>query len=82
MLGWKCEWGKEIFQVHEFVPFDDCWFDDEPPGPLVPLPSNVTCVRSDDGVFHWVPEGRLENVITSPLRRPSFAAVPAFSSST
>lgn len=69
-------------KVREFVPFDDRWFDDDPPGLLVPLPSNFTCVRSDDGVFHWVPEGKLEKVITSPLRTPSFAAVPALSSST
>lgn len=66
----------------EFVPFDDRWFDDQPPGPLVPLPLNFTCVRSRDGVFHWVPEARSENVITSPLRSPSLAAVPALSSST
>ncbi len=68
--------------MREFVPFDDRWFDDELPGPLVPLPSNFTCVRSGDGVFHWVPEGRFENVITSPLCKPSFAAAPALSSRT
>lgn len=68
--------------MREFVPFDDRWFDDEPPGPLVPLPGNFVCVHAGDGVFHWVPEGRPENVITSPLRKPSFAAVPALSSST
>lgn len=66
----------------EFVPFDDRWFDDEPPGPLVPMPVNFTCVRSDDGAFHWVPEGRPETPMTSPLRTPSFAAAPALSSST
>ena len=68
--------------MREFVPFDDRWFDSEPPGPLVPLPSNYTCRRCRDGVFHWVPEDTLENVITSPLRNPSFAAMPALSSST
>ena len=67
--------------MREFIPFDDCWFDDLP-GPLVPLPMNVTCVRGEDGVFHWVPGDASENVITSPLARPSFAAVPALSSST
>ncbi len=66
----------------EFVPFDDRWFDSEPPGRLIPLPMNFTCMHDADGVFHWVPEGMPENVITSPLRAPSFAAVPALSSST
>ena len=66
----------------EFVPFDDRWFDSEPPGPLVPLPMNFTCMHDADGVFHWVPEGMPENVIRSPLRAPSFAAAPALSSST
>lgn len=69
-------------RVHEFIPFDDRWFDAEPPGPLVPLPMDFTCVRSDDGVFHWVPEGRSEMRSTSPLRAPIRAAVPALSSST
>ncbi len=68
--------------MREFVPFDDRWFDSEPPGRLVPLPSNYTCRRCEDGIFHWVPEGTLENVITSPLCKPSFAAMPALSSST
>lgn len=68
--------------MREFIPFDDCWFDDQPPGPLVPLPMNVTCVRDKDGVVHWLPGDTSENVITSPLRKPSFAAVPALSSST
>ena len=68
--------------MREFVPFDDCWFDDEPPGLLVPLPANFTCVHVDDGAFHWVPEGKFENAITSSLRKPSFVAVPALSSST
>lgn len=68
--------------MREFIPFDDRWFDSEPPGPLVPLPRNYTCKRCEDGVFHWLPEARLENVIVSPLRKPSFAAVPALSSST
>lgn len=77
----KASQGKET-AVREFIPFDDRWYDTEPPGPLVPLPSNAACVRSDDGVFHWVPEGTPEKVITSPLRTPSLAAVPALSSST
>lgn len=68
--------------MREFVPFDDRWFDEEPPGPLVPLPGNYACVHCDDGMFHWLPDDRLEKVITSPLRTPSFAATPAFSSST
>ena len=68
--------------MREFVPFDDRWFDDDLPGPLVPLPPNFTCVHAGDGVFHWVPEGTSEKVITSPLRKSSFAAVPALSSST
>lgn len=66
----------------EFVPFDDCWFDTGLPGPLVPLPTNFTCVRLNDGAFHWAPEMAAENVIASPSRIPSRAAVPAFSSST
>lgn len=66
----------------EFVPFDDRWFDGEPPGPLVPLPLNCVCLRTDDGVFHWVPEGACGSVIAAPICSPSFAAVPAFSSST
>lgn len=66
----------------EFVPFDDCWFDTGLPGPLVPLPANFACVRLDGGAFHWTSEMAAENVIASPLRIPSRAAVPAFSSST
>ena len=66
----------------EFVPFDDRWFDSAPPGRLIPLPVNFTCMRDRDGVFHWVPEGMPENVTKSPLRIPSFAAMPALSSST
>lgn len=66
----------------EFVPFDDHWFDCEPPGPLIPLPVNCAYMRDANGVFHWVPEGVPENVIVSPLRTPSLAAVPALSSST
>lgn len=69
-------------RVREFIPFDDRWFDAEPPGQLVPLPMNFTCVRSDDGVFHWVPEGKSEKTIRSPLRTSNFAAMPALSSST
>ncbi len=68
--------------MREFVPFDDRWFDSEPPGPLVPLPQGFTCVRDDDGAFHWVSDGTWEKVITSPLCKPSRAAVPALSSST
>lgn len=68
--------------MREFIPFDDCWFDDQPPGRLVPLPTNLTCVRSEDGVFHWVPEGMPETPSRSPLRAPMLAAVPALSSST
>lgn len=68
--------------MREFVPFDDRWFDDDLPGPLVPLPANCTCVHARDGVFHWVPAGTSENTITSPLRTPNFSAVPALSSST
>lgn len=68
--------------MREFVPFDDRWFDSEPPGPLIPLPMNFTCTHDPDGVFHWVPERVPENVIRSPLRASSFAAVPALSSST
>ncbi len=68
--------------MREFVPFDDCWFDAEPPGKLVPLPLNLVCSRVPDGTFHWVPEGTPDSVITAPLRSPSFAAVPALSSNT
>ncbi len=68
--------------MREFVPFDDRWFDEELPGPLVPLPMNFTCMHAEDGVFHWVPEATPENVITSPLRAPSLAASPALSSRT
>ncbi len=68
--------------MFEFVPFDDRWFDTGAPGPLVPLPANFTCVHLADGVFHWAPEMPAENVIASPSRSPSRAAVPAFSSST
>ncbi len=69
--------------MREFVPFNDCWYDEDPPGALVPLPANFTCVRDRKGVFHWVADdGRLEKTITSPLRVPIRAAVPAFSSST
>ena len=68
--------------MREFIPFDDRWFDEDPPGPLVPLPRNFTCMRGENGVFHWVPEAMLDSVITSPMRAPSFVAVPALSSST
>lgn len=68
--------------MREFVPFDDRWFDAEPPGKLIPLPTNFVCLRDPDGTFHWVPEATPDNVITAPLRNPSFAAVPALTSST
>ena len=68
--------------MREFVPFDDRWFDEELPGRLVPLPMNFICMHGEDGTFHWVQEDTLENLMTSPLRAPSFAAAPAFSSST
>ena len=69
--------------MREFVPFDDRWFDEGLPGPLVPLPGCFTCVHGDDGAFHWVAEDdRFEKTITSPMRAPIFAAVPALSSST
>lgn len=66
----------------EFVPFDDRWFDGEPPGRLIPLPANFTCMHDAQGVAHWVPPGMPENVITLPVCTPSFAAVPALSSNT
>lgn len=81
VLAWERHLDKES-RVREFIPFDDRWYDSEPPGRLVPLPMNFTCVHGDDGVFHWVPEGRPEKVMASPLRTPSFAATPALSSST
>lgn len=69
--------------MREFVPFDDRWFDEGLPGALVPLPGNFVCMHGDDGAFHWVAEDdRLEKSMMSPLRTPSFAAVPALSSST
>lgn len=68
--------------MREFVPFDDRWFDAEPPGPLVPLPLGCTCIRGDDGTFHWVRAATPDSVITSPLCNPSRCAVPALSSST
>ena len=81
VLGWVRGHGKET-GVREFIPFDDRCFDEDPPGPLVPLPGNYACVRCDDGVFHWLPAGTSEKVSVSPSRTPSFAAVPALSSST
>lgn len=68
--------------MQEFVPFDDCWLDREPPGALVPLPASCECVRDADGVFHWIRAGSPEIVMTSPWRAPMRAAVPALSSST
>lgn len=68
--------------MREFVPFDDGWFDDDPPGPLVPLPLGCTCVRTDDGTFHWVRAVTPDSVIASPLCNPSLRVVPALSSST
>jgi hypothetical protein len=81
VLGWNASKGKEN-RVREFIPFDDRWYDSEPPGPLVPLPMNASCVWDEGGVFHWVPECRPEAPRTSPLRAPIRAAVPALSSST
>jgi hypothetical protein len=69
----------------QFIPFDDRWFDaDElPPGPLVPYHVGMACVRPcPDDRDHWLPGGKLTNVTASPPRKPSFAATPAFSSST
>lgn len=69
--------------MREFVPFDDRWFDEDLPGALVPLPGNFTCVHCDDGVFHWIAEdSEGDSRMTSPVRAPNFAAVPALSSST
>lgn len=68
--------------MREFVPFDDGWFDSDPPGRLVPLPAGCICVRDRDGVFHWIPDGMPEIVITSPVFAPMREAVPALSSST
>ncbi len=68
--------------MREFVPFDDRWFDDAPPGALVPLPLSCTCIRTADGTFHWVRVPTPDSVITSPLCNPSRRAVPALSSST
>lgn len=69
--------------MHEFIPFDDCWFDDQLPGRLVPLPSNCECLRDIEGVFHWVREDdNPAMLITSPLCAPMRAAMPALSSST
>lgn len=68
--------------MREFIPFDDRWFDEEPPGALVPLPREFTCVRAADGAVHWIPEDRSEKLMVSPLCTPSLAAVPALSSST
>lgn len=76
-------WSGQGNQVREFVPFDDRWFDEDLPGVLVPLPGNFICMHGDNGAFHWVAEGaRLEKPMMSPLRTPSFAAVPALSSNT
>ena len=75
-------WSGQGTQVREFVPFDDRWFDEEPPGALLPLPGDLVCVRAADGVFHWLREDASATVIASPMRAPIFAAVPALSSST
>ncbi|GEM_PF-1318476 len=68
--------------MREFVPFEDGWYDRELPGPLVPWRPDLRCVHTEDGMFHWVGAGTPEKVSTSPMRTPSFAAVPALSSST
>ncbi len=69
----------------QFVPFDDRWFDagEMPPGPLVPYHVGVPCahlVRAE--ADHCVADGTPMKVATSPSCTPSFAAVPALSSST
>ena len=70
----------------QFIPFDDRWFDAEemPPGPLVPYHAGMACAHAvrHDGDDQCTAGGTLTNVAISPSRRPSFAAAPAFSSST
>ena len=70
----------------QFIPFDDRWFDagEAMPGPLVPYHVGVPCahVTSERDGDHCVADGTLMNVPMSPLRAPSFAATPPFSSST
>ena len=68
--------------MQQFIPFDDRWFDtgEALPGPLVPYHVGVPCAHDDED--HCAAGGTLMNVAASPLRTPSFAATPAFSSST
>ncbi len=70
----------------QFIPFDDRWFDagEMPPGPLVPYHVGVPCARSAhvEAEIHCEVEGTPMNLAVSPSCTPSFAAVPAFSSST
>lgn len=69
----------------QFVPFDDRWFDsgEAMPGPLVPYHVGVACSHVEDGVEDYcVAGGTLMNSALSPSRIPSFAAAPAFNSST
>ena len=70
----------------QFVPFDDRWFDagELPPGPLVPYHVGVACahVGETTDLGYCVAGGMPVKVAVSPSRTSSFAAVPAFSSST
>ena len=70
----------------QFIPFDDRWFDagEALPGPLVPYHVGVACARTprDGGDDHCVAAGTPSSLIVSPSRTPSFAAAPAFNSST
>lgn len=69
-----------------FIPFDDRWFDagEMPPGPLVPYHVGVPCAHStsDNAETYCAVEGTPMNLATSPSCTPSFAAAPAFNSST
>ena len=70
----------------QFIPFDDRWFDagEAMPGPLVPYHVGVPCAHiipeSDED--HCAAGGTPMNFAVSPSRTPSFAAMPASSSST
>lgn len=69
--------------MQQFIPFDDAWdeLDARGPGALVPYRFGVACAHafSDD---QRTGPGSPETSSTSPSPRPSFPAVPAFSSST